>query len=92
MFYESKHCRLLKEFKSHSHVMCPNKLEQEQGFAVEELNLQHKVKTFRGRRHSFIDSMDMRDFLEPDKYHRYDRIVRYLKVTLKVIFAFIAES
>ena len=24
--------------------------------------------------------MDVRDFLEPDKYHRYENIVSYLKV------------
>jgi len=45
---------------------------------IEELNLR-KETSFRRRRHSFLDPMDVRDFLEPDKYHRYESVVRYLK-------------
>ena len=72
----------MKEFKSHSHVICQStsNLEEGQDFIIRELNLQAKVPSLRERRHSIIDPMDMRDFLDPDKYHRYDNIVRYLKV------------
>ena len=72
-------------------MVCPNKLEEDQQFDIEELNLQQKLPNFRGKRHSLIDPMDMRDFLEPDKYHRYESIVSYLKVMLN-IFASIAVS
>ena len=46
---------------------------------IEELNLRNQT-FFRRRRHSFLHPLDVRDFLEPDKYHRYDEIIRYLKV------------
>ena len=87
MFYESEQCRLLKEFKSHSHVQCPEEIQlsdSDNMLVIEELNLREET-SFRRRRHSFLDPMDVRDFLEPDKYHRYESVVRYLKV--KMIFS-----
>ena len=58
------------------------KLEGRKELIITELNLQHNLQKFRQkrRRHSAIDPMDVRDFLEPDKYHRYENIVSYLKV------------
>ena len=56
---------------------------------IEELNLR-KHTVSRGRRHSFLHPLDVRDFMEPDKYHRYEEIFRYLKV--KKIFLSVTNS
>ena len=76
----------MKEFKTHSHVQCPEdiKLRASDQLVIEELNIPQQT-FFRERRHSFLDPMDTRDFLEPDKYHRYERIIKYLKV--KIIYS-----
>ena len=58
---------------------------------VEELNIRQE-KFFRERRHSFLDPLDVRDFLEPDKYHRYEGIMRYLKVRIIIFLSALSSQ
>ena len=77
---------MLKDFKNHSHVLCPETIEHSRGEAiiVERLDLIQNLENYedkmRGRRHVRPAPLDMRDVLPPDIYHRYDTIVQYLEV------------
>ena len=78
---------MLKDFKNHSHVLCPETIEHSRGEAiiVERLDLIQNLENYedkmRGRRHVRPAPLDMRDVLPPDIYHRYDTIVQYLEVS-----------
>ena len=79
---------MLKDFKNHSHVLCPETIEHSRGEAiiVERLDLIQNLENYedkmRGRRHVRPAPLDMRDVLPPDIYHRYDTIVQYLEVSV----------
>ena len=78
---------MLKDFKNHSHVLCPEIIEHshDEAIIVERLylllNLEDYEDKIRGRRHVRPAPLDMRDVLPPDIYHRYDTIVQYLEVS-----------
>ena len=89
-FYAGEGCQMLKDFKNRSHVFCSDDISKlaNDSISVEKLKSQTTrlknnvmMKRKRHRRHLLAPPpMDMRDFLDGDKYHRYDTIAHYLEV------------
>ena len=89
--YLKENCRMLKDFKFYSHVLCAKntiKNITNDAIVIARLDIdpgsddeEDKVRVKRDyRRHYAPSHLDMRDILSPDIYHRYDLIVNYLQV------------
>ena len=84
-YYLGEGCRMLKDFKHSSHVLCHTSINTDQ-FDIEELEENHHVELKRSRRHVKSPSYyDVQDSLIQDQYHRYEHIVTYLKVFINLI-------
>ena len=80
-FYQQQHCKMLKDFKDHSHVLCsPGMNMTQEKFKIKQID----AAKLDGRRHkraamSRPEHMDMRDHLDPETYHRFAAIQSYIE-------------
>ena len=80
-FYQDQNCKMLKDFKHHSHVLCdPGMSNTHEKLAIKQIK-PSKLKVRRHKRAALFrpDPMDMRDFLDPQTYHRFAIIKSYIE-------------